>query len=217
MQVLLEIYVRSVSEETEKERIDRGGEVEADNHHFFISLCFCLIIIISAKSCSRARTRHVWWSCICVNVHAYMILMPEPVHEQGYAWPRFRFLPGSKFTIQNCFVGRFQCSATCGGGRKLRKIYCMQGEEKVNETLCDSKLRPAIRKECHLKECPEWYPGGWGPVSIHTHKAFREHSLQHRLSSCCLLHSLASVPPPPPRVTRIVSVSHCDDARKASI
>ncbi|PVD24393.1 hypothetical protein C0Q70_14875 [Pomacea canaliculata] len=78
------------------------------------------------------------------------------------------------------------CSATCGGGRKLRKIYCMQGEEKVNETLCDSKLRPAIRKECHLKECPEWYPGGWGPCSVTCDKGVSMRAVKCRLASSLL-------------------------------
>ena len=59
----------------------------------------------------------------------------------------------------------FQCSVSCGGGRKQRKVWCMLGSQKVSDDQCNRKLRPVAKKECHLKECPEWYPGGWGPVS----------------------------------------------------
>ncbi|XP_070193825.1 A disintegrin and metalloproteinase with thrombospondin motifs 9-like [Littorina saxatilis] len=57
------------------------------------------------------------------------------------------------------------CSVSCGGGRKQRKVWCMLGAQKVDDNLCNKKLRPAAKKECGLKECPEWYPGGWGPCS----------------------------------------------------
>ena len=41
----------------------------------------------------------------------------------------------------------------------------MVGEHKVDDSQCYKKLRPVAKKECRLQDCPEWYPGGWGPVS----------------------------------------------------
>ncbi|KAK7486510.1 hypothetical protein BaRGS_00022176, partial [Batillaria attramentaria] len=58
------------------------------------------------------------------------------------------------------------CSVTCGGGRKQRKVWCVLGDQKVDESMCDKKIKPPAKKECQLKECPEWYPGGWGPCSV---------------------------------------------------
>uniref|UniRef100_A0A2C9KKF4 Peptidase M12B domain-containing protein n=1 Tax=Biomphalaria glabrata TaxID=6526 RepID=A0A2C9KKF4_BIOGL len=57
------------------------------------------------------------------------------------------------------------CSVTCGYGYKQRKVLCVQGNQKVEDGLC-SKKKPVNKKECTLKECPEWTAGGWGPCSV---------------------------------------------------
>lgn len=41
----------------------------------------------------------------------------------------------------------------------------MSDGEKVADEKCGKKKPPA-KKECSLDSCPEWYIGGWGPVSI---------------------------------------------------
>lgn len=59
-----------------------------------------------------------------------------------------------------------QCSVTCGIGYKQRKVWCMKDGQKVDDEEC-SKKKPPGKKECSLEECPEWYTGGWGPVSLY--------------------------------------------------
>ncbi|GFN84331.1 A disintegrin and metalloproteinase with thrombospondin motifs 9 [Plakobranchus ocellatus] len=58
-----------------------------------------------------------------------------------------------------------ECSVTCGEGTKRRKVWCTQEGKQVDEALCKTE-KPLAIKECHLKTCPEWYSGGWGPCSV---------------------------------------------------
>ncbi|XP_012936105.1 A disintegrin and metalloproteinase with thrombospondin motifs 9 [Aplysia californica] len=79
-------------------------------------------------------------------------------------------------------TGHWQgCSVTCGSGHKLRKVWCMRNGEKVDDSVC-SKKKPATQKECHLKSCPEWYTGGWGPCSVTCGKGISMRAVKCRVS-----------------------------------
>ena len=61
----------------------------------------------------------------------------------------------------------FQCSKTCGFGRKHRPVTCRnrQGVE-VSSHLCDVQTKPKTRRRCAEFPCPYiWNTGPWSPVS----------------------------------------------------
>ena len=48
-------------------------------------------------------------------------------------------------------VPSFQCSVTCGDGRKQRPVSCSAGTNK-----CDPKTKPQSSISCNAGSCPQW-------------------------------------------------------------
>ncbi len=71
-----------------------------------------------------------------------------------------------------------QCSATCGGGVKRRRVAC--GDETGSSagnasgsslSACDWERRPPEHISCNTEPCPRWNFGRWGEVRLtHTGK-----------------------------------------------
>lgn len=54
----------------------------------------------------------------------------------------------------------FQCSVTCGNGRKQRSVTCSAGTNK-----CDPRTRPQSHISCNAGSCPQWRVTEWSQVS----------------------------------------------------
>ena len=55
-----------------------------------------------------------------------------------------------------------QCSVSCGGGWKRRRVIC-QDETGPTEA-CDPETRPQEMEECKGEACPVWSYGNWAQV-----------------------------------------------------
>ncbi|CAK1550996.1 unnamed protein product [Leptosia nina] len=76
-----------------------------------------------------------------------------PPPNQQYNWVHGGFSP---------------CSATCGGGIQTREVTCRSREELdiVDDSLCDSGLKPPTNETCNDVPCPpNWVEGPWSPCS----------------------------------------------------
>ncbi|CAL1547733.1 unnamed protein product [Lymnaea stagnalis] len=58
-----------------------------------------------------------------------------------------------------------ECSVTCGRGYVQRKVWCMRADQRVDDAECN-KTKPEDKRDCEMRKCPEWVPGGWGPCSV---------------------------------------------------
>ncbi|KAG8440565.1 hypothetical protein GDO86_006347 [Hymenochirus boettgeri] len=67
------------------------------------------------------------------------------------------------------YIGFTSCSSSCSGGTQEAIAVClnMQTKKAVNNTLCDSSVRPpAMTRVCNTKLCPpRWYTGSWSRCS----------------------------------------------------
>ncbi|KAM4747336.1 ADAMTS-like protein 3 [Rhinophrynus dorsalis] len=67
------------------------------------------------------------------------------------------------------YLGFTACSSTCSGGIQEAIAVClhMQTKQAVNNTLCDSSMRPpAMMRTCNTKLCPpRWQTGSWSHCS----------------------------------------------------
>lgn len=57
---------------------------------------------------------------------------------------------------------------SCGGGHQSRNVSCNSRTslQLVDDTLCDSSLKPAEWQKCGQVECaPKWVEGKWGKCS----------------------------------------------------
>lgn len=61
-------------------------------------------------------------------------------------------------------VPSFQCSVTCGDGRKQRPVSCSAGTNK-----CDPKTKPQSSVSCNAGSCPYWKVTKWSQVSKSEH------------------------------------------------
>ena len=64
----------------------------------------------------------------------------------------------------SCFVSDFQCSKSCGDGKKTRSVDCVGG----SNAQCDSNNRPDTVADCNYGPCPEWKVGEWQEVATST-------------------------------------------------
>lgn len=62
------------------------------------------------------------------------------------------------------FVSYFQCSKSCGDGKKTRSVDCFGG---LNAQ-CDSDNKPSTVADCNYGPCPEWKVGEWQEVATST-------------------------------------------------
>ncbi|XP_068201484.1 A disintegrin and metalloproteinase with thrombospondin motifs 6-like [Palaemon carinicauda] len=61
------------------------------------------------------------------------------------------------------------CSVTCGGGKQLSKVQCMEKEAGlVEDKYCINQTRPEDRSRiCNTHACPAWWwSGPWQPCSV---------------------------------------------------
>lgn len=61
------------------------------------------------------------------------------------------------------------CTVTCGGGKQLSRVQCMEKEAGlVEDRYCQDQPRPDDRsRECNIHACPAWWwSGRWQPCSI---------------------------------------------------
>ena len=55
------------------------------------------------------------------------------------------------------------CSATCGGGTKVRQVECLNMEgQRMAHDHCLVKTKPQMHDVCNQEPCPAWNFGGWG-------------------------------------------------------
>ena len=63
------------------------------------------------------------------------------------------------------------CSKTCNGGERTRRIRCVQLVETeieydVEDEMCDQETKPRTKEDCNKQECnPEWVAQPFGVVS----------------------------------------------------
>lgn len=74
------------------------------------------------------------------------------------------------------------CSITCGGGTRLREVYCSEEVNstkfKVPEHKCTGE-RPHYEESCGTKECPKWVASEWSGCSVSCGEG-----VQSRVVSC---------------------------------
>ncbi|OXA63394.1 ADAMTS-like protein 1 [Folsomia candida] len=62
------------------------------------------------------------------------------------------------------------CSTTCGGGLKIRKVFCAQEKNgtkiQVAEKLCHHIRRSNNQEPCNPHPCPNWHAGPWSSCSV---------------------------------------------------
>lgn len=62
----------------------------------------------------------------------------------------------------------FQCTQTCGGGRKTRLVVCQRPTgQRLNDYNCDVLDKPPNMEQCNLQPCPgsaSWHRRPWKPV-----------------------------------------------------
>ncbi|XP_074105077.1 proteoglycan-like sulfated glycoprotein papilin isoform X3 [Cotesia typhae] len=88
--------------------------------------------------------------------------------EYKYSIPK-KFSPQADPDSYTWTAGEFsECSATCGGGYKSRRVNCVRrrNNEPVDENLCDPQLEPDDTQSCGDEACPpEWVESQWTPCS----------------------------------------------------
>lgn len=60
-----------------------------------------------------------------------------------------------------------KCSASCGGGLKIRKVVCARQDDstiELNDRECLRKPKPKSSRSCNTSPCPSWKTGRWSQV-----------------------------------------------------
>ena len=71
------------------------------------------------------------------------------------------------FTATLKVICDFQCSATCGKGRRGRYVSCRDRlGNMVEETSCLYVPKPVSQEACQVKACGKWQLGDWSQVSF---------------------------------------------------
>ena len=78
------------------------------------------------------------------------------------------YLLGFVTYLNSSYIPDFQCSKSCGNGKKTRSVDCVGG---LN-TQCDSNNRPDTVADCNYGPCPEWKVGDWQEVAISSSYCF---------------------------------------------
>ncbi|XP_071091239.1 A disintegrin and metalloproteinase with thrombospondin motifs 12-like [Haliotis cracherodii] len=60
-----------------------------------------------------------------------------------------------------------KCSRHCGGGTKMRKVYCVEVKtgREIPVAYCDITLKPTIKEDCHRMPCLRWQTTHWNQCS----------------------------------------------------
>ncbi|XP_050294708.1 protein madd-4 [Anthonomus grandis grandis] len=62
------------------------------------------------------------------------------------------------------------CSTSCGGGIRLRPVYCveeMNGTKlRVDESKCNGGRKPWFQEACNRMDCPTWFTSKWSGCSV---------------------------------------------------
>lgn len=66
-------------------------------------------------------------------------------------------------TINNVLC--YQCSVTCGGGKRLREFWCQYDGKTVNNDKCPLPL-PVITETCNDEPCAYWKEEHWSEVKV---------------------------------------------------
>lgn len=64
---------------------------------------------------------------------------------------------------------RYQCSATCGKGVKMREVACKNSQdEAVSPFMCPRDQQPKNVRPCQLEDCSQfvWSVGAWSEVCL---------------------------------------------------
>ncbi len=64
-------------------------------------------------------------------------------------------------------IFNFQCSTTCGLGRRLRQVHCIDAltKKSYDDQYCAQLPRKPMEYEsCNLDPCPVWIADPWSPV-----------------------------------------------------
>ncbi|KAG8181971.1 hypothetical protein JTE90_026909 [Oedothorax gibbosus] len=74
------------------------------------------------------------------------------------------------------------CSATCGGGRQSRQVYCAQTDGVRVAVAAEQCLRqrPVSERPCNLAPCPQWTSGPWSGCSVTCGKGHKIRSVACR-------------------------------------
>ena len=69
------------------------------------------------------------------------------------------------FTASIIMFLLFQCSTTCGEGRRERYVSCRDHEGNIaDDAFCVHLPRPEAAQACMEKPCGQWRTGAWTPV-----------------------------------------------------
>ncbi|CAF3570110.1 unnamed protein product [Adineta steineri] len=75
-----------------------------------------------------------------------------------------------------------ECSTTCGIGRRLRQVHCVDSSTKMSydDKYCAQLPRKPVDQEiCNLNPCPTWFTDPWSPCPVTCGTG-----MQHRLVMC---------------------------------
>ncbi|XP_022920752.1 protein madd-4 isoform X2 [Onthophagus taurus] len=61
------------------------------------------------------------------------------------------------------------CSASCGGGSKLRQVHCTEETNSTKIKIEDEKCsgyKPRYQESCNQMDCPKWHSSSWSGCSV---------------------------------------------------
>lgn len=58
-----------------------------------------------------------------------------------------------------------KCSKSCGGGLRIREIYCVFNHQNVVENSYCSSIMPISNEKCNDFSCPTWVVNEWSSCS----------------------------------------------------
>ncbi|XP_063229070.1 protein madd-4 [Bacillus rossius redtenbacheri] len=93
------------------------------------------------------------------------------------------------------------CSASCGGGARLRQVHCAQEANgtklKVPDHLCHGR-KPRHQESCGQEDCPAWITDSWSGCSVSCGEGYQARGVHCKdaAGAASILCDLASKPVP---------------------